>query len=112
MTIATIRPKGTGSRRKADGLWRVRMTVDGKRRDFYGPSLQAAQAKARVATTPRTKRGGPTVAEWLSTWIEDRRASLKPQTWTRYHRLVHDQLVPAFGNVRLAEVGPQDVKRL
>jgi integrase len=113
MSTTPVRAKGTGSQRP-DGLWRVRVTVAGKRRDFYGPSLHAAQAKARKETQTKRQRpaGALTVAEWLTTWIEDRRASLKPQTWTRYHRLVHDQLVPAFGNVRLAEVGPQDVKRL
>ena len=45
-----------------------------------------------------------TVAQYLRAWLKQRKESLKPSTYSRYRATVENDLLPAFGQVRLEEL--------
>jgi integrase len=51
-----------------------------------------------------------TVRNWLNRWLEIVRPELAPLTHGRYVEIVHDQLLPAFGNIPLAKLAPAQIQ--
>ncbi|MGH9228009.1 MAG: tyrosine-type recombinase/integrase [Acidimicrobiales bacterium] len=54
--------------------------------------------------------GRITFAEWSQHWLETK-VNLRPGTYARYRRVLRLSLVPAFGPMRLASIGPLDVRK-
>lgn len=50
-----------------------------------------------------------TLADYLTTWLKDKQLTLKPTTYARYHDYTFNDLIPAFGNVRLDDLGHQHI---
>jgi integrase len=99
------RPSGDGTlRQRANGLWEVRDTVDGRQVSFYGKTLAAARAKAAQARQAGHTGREHTLGGWLTGWLEGQRGALKAQTWRRYEQLVRLHVVPALGHLRLADL--------
>ena len=55
---------------------------------------------------PATRSAG-----FLATWLEGRRAQLRPRTWDRYEEHVRLHLTPALGRVPLIRLSPADIQR-
>ncbi len=53
-----------------------------------------------------------TTGEWLTRWLEGRKASLRPRTSERYASLVRVHIVPAVGHVPLQRLSANDLDRL
>ena len=99
------RPKKTGTR-LANGRWRVRLTIAGKQRDFYGATLEAAQLKAAKEHAGETVQqdNRTTVGGWLTEWVETQRHTLKPGTWRKYESVIRLHVVPHIGRRKLADL--------
>ncbi|MCY0942010.1 site-specific integrase [Streptomyces antarcticus] len=50
-----------------------------------------------------------TVAAYLNTWLAAKALVLKPTTMARYRDYVHNDLVPAFGTLKLDELGHRHI---
>ncbi|MFF1482406.1 tyrosine recombinase XerC [Streptomyces sp. NPDC058301] len=50
-----------------------------------------------------------TVAEYLHSWLAAKALVLKPTTMARYRDYVHNDLVPAFGTLKLEELGHRHI---
>lgn len=105
--------------KRPDNRFTVTLTLDGKRRFFYGKTQAEAKAKADEARA-RVKAGGPvrdatrTLAHWLDEWTEtylalsDRAESTKImhagycRTW----------IIPTIGHVPLGSLTVNDINRL
>ena len=105
--------------RRADDRFTVTVTLDGKRRFFYGRTQAEAKAKAD-ASRARVKAGGPvrdatrTLTDWLGEWtdtylaLSDRAESTKimhagyARTW----------IIPTIGHVPLGNLAVNDINRL
>ncbi|GAB3011160.1 site-specific integrase [Streptomyces pseudoechinosporeus] len=67
-------------------------------------------AEAALRTFLEGEAGGfnadpnQTVADYLHTWLAAKALVLKPTTMTRYRDYVHNDLVPAFGSLRLDDL--------
>lgn len=48
----------------------------------------------------------PTVAQFLTQWLEGQRHSLRPRTWEGYESIVRTRLIPQLGRLRLDQVSP------
>lgn len=54
--------------------------------------------------------GRITYAEWSTHWLETK-VNLRPGTFARYRRILKISLMPAFGPMPLANIGPLDVRK-
>ena len=51
-----------------------------------------------------------TVGEYLHTWLEDQRPSLKPRTWDSYKEAIRLYFAPGIGQLRLADLHDQPIR--
>lgn len=117
MTSRRANNEGSIYRRK-DGRWVASVSVEGGRRKYlYGKTRHEVARKLTVALKARLD-GLPivgerqTVEQFLDSWLESVRPSLRPRTWTRYEELLRLHAVPEIGHLPLARLTPQHVQRL
>jgi integrase len=110
--------EGTISKR-VDGRWEARITLpDGRRKCFYAKTQ--AEARARLTAALRDRDVGlpaagderQTVAQWLASWLEAAKPTIRVRTWRRYEEYVRLHLVTTIGRIRLAKLTPQHVQQL
>ena len=119
----TRRGHGEGTIFKArDGRWVAMLdlgysTGRRRRKAFYGVTRKDVQERLAMAVNSR-RQGLPsvserqTVADYLSTWLEATRASVRPRTWSRYEQYVRIHAIPEIGRLSIARLTPQDLQRL
>jgi integrase len=113
------RGNGEGSIiRRADGRWQARITLGGgKRISLYARTRQEVAHKLSETLRDRDKgllaAGEPqTVDQYLASWLETVRPTLRESTWIRYEKFVRVQLRPAVGGVQLNKLSAQQVQAL
>jgi integrase len=125
--MAKRRQHGEGSvfQRKRDGRWVARVELgrksNGKRdqQEFTGTTPEEAIDKRRVFLRAREdgftmpKGRPPTVAEWVTHWLENTaRPRIAETTYERtYLHQVRDLIAPYFANTLLSELNEEDVER-
>lgn len=82
-------------------LFRVRVMLDGKAHDCYGPTKTAAAEKARALRDSWERGLAPlpsryTVGEWLDEWIRDHTSNLAPRTVDSYADTVRLYIAPRY----------------
>lgn len=113
------RANGEGSiRQRADGRWECQIVLpSGERKSLYARSQREVLEK-RKAELDRAAAGLPagadkqSVGEYLTTWLEGKKTSLRASTWTRYEIFVRKDILPEFGRTKLAQLTPAHVQRL
>lgn len=103
----------------SDGRWQARVTLEnGKRKAFYAKTRAEAAQKLTAALRDRD-RGLPvglderqTLEQYLASWLETIKPTVRPRTWKRYAELMNQHAVPALGKIPLAKLAPQQVQRL
>lgn len=109
--------EGSIARRK-DGLWEARISLEGgKRKSFYAKTRQEAARKLAEAVRTRDKRlpvvgDGQSVGQYLVTWLEVTKASIRPRTWKRYEQFVRVHLVPILGTIGMTKLTAHQVQML
>jgi integrase len=105
-------------KRRLDGRWEARITLDGKqRKSFYGKTRQEVARRLAEAQRDRDK-GLPivgerqTVAQYLTTWLKTAAPTVKDSTWIRYESLIRIHVLPTLGATTLSKVTPQQVQAL
>lgn len=120
------RQRGTGGvYQRADGMWAGSLelppSLDGKRRRkvVYGSTDADAKAKLEKARRDLIRSGDvatgtPTVAEWADRYLHRREQEgrYSAATLKGYREKVRNYIVPAIGNVRLAQLRPAHVERV
>lgn len=92
--------------------------ADGKRRQKWVSGFRTKrEAERELARLVSERHAGGhaepsrlTVAEYLRSWLADRKGQLAARTWERYAEIAEKHLVPALGSRRLAELRPVHVK--
>jgi integrase len=116
---------GSFYRRKKDGLWIGSILVgtrpDGRpdRRKVAAKTRADAKAKLdevwknaqeNILPEPNTKQF--TVGEYLKLWLEGARGTIRESTWTRYSGIVRINLEPSIGQIKLAKLTPDHLRKL
>lgn len=113
---------GTAARHRKDRRWECRVTVGQRngrqvQRSYFGATAKDAERKRDEGL--RQLAGGIilageriTVERYLRDWLEVKRPSIRPSTWTRYHGIVEHNIIPAIGTVPLAKLRPETVERM
>jgi integrase len=104
--------------KRGDGRWAAAVSLpNGRRKAYYGRTREAVAAKLAAALKAQ-QDGLPLVGErqrvreYLTSWLEATRPSLRPRTWLRYEQYVRLHAVPGIGQVALARLTPQHLQRL
>jgi len=105
-------------RKRTDGRWEARITLaDGKRKSFFAKTRQEAAKMLVAATRDRDAGlpvvgGGQTLAQYLATWLETVRPSLKAKAFRSYEQLTRVHVLPTLGRTPLTKVTPQQLQWL
>ena len=125
--MAKRRGNGEGSitKRKSDGRWQGYVTVGydvetgkPKKKYFYGKTRKEVQeqvneALGKVRTGTYREPSKLTMAEWLTTWLNDyMKPSLRPTTWENYEIQVMRHILPALGHLRLSQLQTSNLQKL
>ncbi len=117
MAKKRVRANGEGSMyRQKENLWAASITVDGKRKYFYGKTQKEVKEK-REAFLQDVRQGvavdakKQTVEDFLKGWLENsQRQSVRPRTYERYEEVVRLHIVPVLGKYPLQKLLPQHVQ--
>ncbi len=101
-----------------DGRWVARITLDGgRRRAHYAKTRQEAARWLSAALRDRDQ-GLPsisdrqTLAQFVTTWLETVKPTVRLTTWKRYEELARLHIVPTLGKTSLAKIAPQQLQQL
>lgn len=105
-------------RKRADGRWEARLILeDGTRRSLYGRTRQ--EVARHLSEALRDKEQGisalgdrQTLEQFLTSWTELTKHTIKPRTWRRYGEFVRLHIVPVLGKVPLTKLSAQQVQAL
>jgi len=105
-------------RKRTDGRWEARISVNGRQRSVYGKTRDEVSRKLR-SVQQAVDHGLPlhnertTVAGFLQQWLETAvRVSVRPSTLKSYTGHINFHIVPAIGSVPLVKLQPQHVQRM
>lgn len=91
---------------------------DRRRREFRSKDWGAFLTKARALHRQFKEAGdlataSPTVAAWLTTWLNDIASKrVRPKTLSGYRSVISRQIIPAIGNVRLEKLSAAHMRML
>ena len=94
------------------------MSVDGKRKSFYGTTRQEAAKKLRdYLTALEAGRLGPSpklkTGDYLRSWLsEHAKPRVRAATFTSYEVKMRLHGIPAIGHIPLIKLSPLDVERM
>ena len=84
--MAKKRANGEGTiRKRSNGTWEARITIDGKSKSFYGKTqTQAIQAKKdflkALDNGINLDAGKLQTSQWLKIWFDEFKTGIKPST--------------------------------
>lgn len=117
--MAKKRANGEGNIRKRDGVgWEARYyDAKGKRHSVYGKSQgevrkKLAEALAMVGVGTDDEADDLTVSQWLEIWRRDFLGNVKPGTAINYEMTLRVHVIPALGEIPLAELKTPPIQRL
>lgn len=84
------------------GAWRAQVTLDGKRLTYTGKTRKECQDWIRSVLNEiddglNYADTQLRVEEYLNSWLESKKASLKPTTWANYQKMVANHISPILG---------------
>lgn len=107
---------GLQPRRRADGTYEGRITIDGKTKSFYGKT--AAEVRKKMTAAQSQVDAGVyrepskmTVEQWLDVWQDEYLGRVKLSTRITYHQNIVNYIVPALGHVKLSALNPAQYQR-
>lgn len=101
---------------KERGRWIGQYTDgNGKRRSLYAETREQARVLLNRAISERDRgmgvaNGTATVADYLRSWLDIIRPTIRESTWIRYRQLCEGHLIPALGRHKLAKLTPYHVQ--
>src|SRR5258708_2180469 len=118
-TYVTKRSSGEGTIvKRTDGRWTGAISLpDGRRKWYYGKTQQEVARK--LVAVRRDRDGGlpisserRTVEDYLQSWLEMRKPSLRPGAHDNYTWYCHKYIIPTIGKISLSKLTGEHVQRL
>lgn len=114
------RDRGEGSvyQRGSDGMWMAELRLpNDKRKYFSSKTKTGVQEKLRAAKRDLAKAGNlptssPSLAQWITLWLQAKKRTLKPGTYVDYERKMLSYVVPAIGRIRLERLTADHIRRV
>jgi len=101
--------------KRANGSWEAKITINGKRRSFYGRTQ--ADVKEKLEKARGDSRSGQfiepstmTIGEWMNIWIDTYTLDIKDSTRSEYRQNIDAHIIPKLGNIPLQKLRPDAVQ--
>jgi integrase len=102
---------------RENGTWRAQVTLDGQRLNFRARTQRECQGWLKKTigriddgmTYASTKT---TLEEYMSSWLESSKASLRETTWSHYKSVTDRYIVPKIGRIKLIELRGDQIQTL
>jgi len=112
------RGHGEGSiHQRSSGKWRAQITLDGRRLSFT--ANKRSECQEWIYKTISQIDGGMTFAnakmtfgEYMTSWLNSRKASLRETTWTHYEQVTRYYITPFLGHIKITELKPDQIQSL
>lgn len=102
-----LKPTPTNLKRAAHHRGAILLAIENGSFD-YGTTFPDSPRADLFRPAPLSK----TLTEnFLESWIEQQKVHLKVSTWNDYHKTIHGQIIPAFGNTDLTKLTKLDVRQ-
>lgn len=112
------RGNGEGSiYQREDGRWVASVSIDGKRKDFYGRTRADVAERLKTALAAQ-QRGELIIAKpesfeaWASEWLEATRSGLRHSGWRKHDERMRNHILPAIARTPIAKLSPERLDRL
>lgn len=92
---------------RKDGRWEDTVTINGKRKHFYG--LTRGEVKKKMAAYTESVQRGPTVSAALDDWMEYKEDKISPKTYEGY-KAPAARIKSALGSQYCRELSPAQVQ--
>jgi len=108
---------GTIYKRK-DGRWAAAISLPGGRRQHFVGKDRDAVVRQRTAALKSLNDGlpaivdHPTVEQYLKSWLNITKQSVRERTWVRYEQFVRLHAIPKLGSKKLAALKPDHLQGL
>lgn len=104
-----MRIAGNKVRKRANGTWELRITVDGRSKSFYGKTQQVVMQKYKDWKADNKRPEKPsksiTLQEWITQWLEIyKKPEIKPSTFKRIDGICTKHIIPHLGKMQLNRI--------
>ena len=103
-------------RKRQNGLWEARFTINGKRKSVYGKTQKEAAQKKQEALSSADQGqyidpSKQTTGQWLRQWEEIYGwPTWRATTASTHHQSIENHLIPAFGNIPLQKLTAEPIQ--
>lgn len=103
-------------RKRPDGTWEARFTINGHRKSVYGKTQKEAAQKKREALSAADQGqyiapSKQTVCQWLRQWEEIYgRPTWRATTASTHHQSIENHLIPVLGNFPLQKLTTEPIQ--
>ena len=103
--------------KRPNGKWQAQISLEGRRISKTFSSQKECRVWIRDMAM-RKEKGLTFVAtktsfqDYLDQWLEDVKPSLRPTTWSQYHGVVNNHIVPVLGKIKLASLSSRNIQNL
>lgn len=109
--------EGSVFKRKRDDLWVAQVTIQGRHVSKYFKSQK--EARTWLQETLSQIQNGMTltaarvnVKVFLEEWLDSYKSSVRPKTIRQYAQIVHQHILPYFGEIKLKDLRPDQIQAL
>ena len=102
---------------RADGRLEGRITVNGKRKSFYGMTKAEVKNSAKQYLI-KVENGyiepkNVTLSEYMAYWLETyKKETVEPNTYTRLYRVYENQIKTTLGNKKIGDISTKDIQNV
>ncbi len=108
MTKQTVNNKGSIYKRK-DGRWYAQISIDGKRKSKCGTPRECLMWLEEMKSQNKLSEARCnclTLEQYLKDWLNSKELTLRPRTVFSYRQTTEKHILPALGNICIAELQP------
>jgi len=112
-----IRGKNEGSiHQRENGTWRAQICLEGQRLSFTARTRRECQdwIKKTIGQIDQGMTFDSTtvgMAEFLDHWLVSIKTSIRQTTWSHYHQLTRNYVLPQLGQIKLKDLNPNLIQR-
>ena len=102
-------------RKRSNGIWEGRMTIDGVTKSVYGKThsdvrVKLTQIRNELDNDEYIDPSDTRLKDWLVLWQNEYLEDVKLSTADRYKSCIRIHIVPALGNIRLMDLRPSAIQ--
>lgn len=106
--------KAANIRKRADGSFEKRITIDGKRISIYGATAKECNEKElelrqQIASGTYTSNRNITLDAYFEEWLQNKRSSAKPNTLKTYKAYYNKHISPVLGKRKVQQLERREI---